>query len=1117
VPGISLGNFTLTGIVNPGGILYLLEDTLLIAFVTSRANNKLFRLRFLQGPDSVPLVEDMGTLGNAFKGPESIAVETADSGNKVLVVSSILPLIPPNNATDTTTLTRLSFGNSFLNTPTVTQLSVWKNRVQLPRGLTIVPRGDTLFYLQGDFGLNAIQRAWRLKNQTQFTELSSIPASGNMYDLEVLSLCDTAYLVLSGSQQSALRAWRLSGSLAAPAQPLIADNAISADRHSAIRSVLYNQNWYLLTNLDVGVLLVSRVELRGDSIRFPDVNRSATITNGQTNTSDFISVKGKWYACMGNFFVNTAHLYRYEAPCGHPVPFQQGADTAVFQGYDSAGLYKVEAFYEGYKAVQAPITVADKPRNTLHVSGNCLADTLRAVVIPQQPILTYRWSVDGQVLGTEPKFSYFLADSSAKSLLLVTGNTCGTDTLPATVSVKQKPVLQLAAPDSVCAFSLFPVSALVQVFNGLPSYRWRLGTLDSSMLASDTFSIPLIGVTTLALAVRDSIGCTTSSQKPVVSLDAPQVAYTVVSPCVGDSVLLLNTSTGTGSLSAQWVVQDSTLQSGTFDFGFRATDTGLVRVALSVANTTGCTNSIDGFVRVFAKPKAGFLTDDFCFGQNGTATDTSLAVDAPITQRWWQLFDSTGSLVQASNAATPFFTVSGQGRFTLKLAVATLQGCSDSSTRQLTVFPLPGLAVFSDTVCRGDTTHFRFQSVVAPGDSILTTIWQWPSIGQSSSLPAPALRLNSGLGYSLQVSTAKGCLATALDTALVHPSPVTGFDILKSCVSEPLVTRTLAFQGGDSLVSWQWRNGTNDTLSFERIPPFVFSASGSNQLFLSGSNVFGCTDSSSVSFVVHPKPESSFALEDTLPIVPALLQIQNNSSGAQKYFWQLFPNFPSDTMQQPTFIVSQPGSYTLRLRVESAFNCSDSSSLLFRAIEPMPLATVTELLSNSTFDSPVLSTLVRNDGNVPIQQLVLRYSRNGRLLLERTYAVAIALGETFTITEPSVHLGFPQQVCAEVVAVNALPMIASTSRCLTVDGRLSILGGITSGSTPMLWVFSPSKSTAVIRITSMAGAREFVGTIELTQGLHLYPIAGFEAAAAWYVAVLTADSGTTTAKVAWGP
>lgn len=1120
VPGNSIGTFSLPGIANTGGVLFVQEDTLLMAFVTSRSNNKLFRLLFIQGPDSFPVVQDMGTFGNAFKGPESIAVEDSDSGSKTLVISSILPLVPPNNATDTTTLTRLFFGNSFLDTPTVSQLSVWKNRVQLPRGLTIVPRGDTLFYLQGDFGLNTIQRAWRLKNQTQFNELPSIASSGNMYDIEVLSLCDTAYLLISSSQQNPVRAWRLNGSLAGNAQPLVVDNATSPDRHASIRGVLYNQTWHLLSNLDVGVLLVSRIELYQDTVRLIDVNRSATLTNPQTNASDFVAFEGKWYACMANFFVNTAHLYRYEASCGHPFPVRISTDTTLFQGFDSTGSYILEAMYGGYTAVQRPIDVGDKPNNTLEVRGNCLNDTLRVSIDQQQHLVTsYLWSLDGQVLSTNPILSTFLSDSGAQSLMLVTANSCGIDTLLTTVLVKKKPTVLLTAPDSVCAFSPFAIGALVQVFNGPPSFLWQLGTIDSSLLPTDTFSIPTVASVPLRLTVTDSIGCTTTSQKSVVALDAPQVGFTIVTPCVGDSVLLQNTSTGTGSLSAQWCVKDSTLLANTFDFGFRAADTGLVRVALSVANTTGCTNTYSEWVRVYAKPNAGFSSADVCVGQSGSALDTSLTIDAPIVQRFWQIEDSTGMLLHTFAVVAPTFVLPTPGSYRLCLRISTPQGCTDSADRWITAYPAPVLSVFSDTVCKGDSTLFGFQSNVAQGDSILATAWQWPSLGQMSLVSAPRLLLPAGtpVVYSLQVSTALGCLVSTTDTARFLPSPITAFVVSKACDSEPLSVGTQALQGGDSLRNWQWRNPSNGALSNAIHPPFLFSSASTAQLVLSGSNVFGCIDSSLVSFAVRPRPIAAFFLEDTAPVVPATLILQNTSTGTQKYLWRLEPGQQTDTARQPTLVAIQAGPNRIQLTVRSAFACSDSAFVDFQSIAPMPKASVRQVLINSTLTTDALSSIVRNEGNVRIDQLRLRYSRNNETAFERGYLVSMLPGEAVTITEPEIALTFPQSVCAEVVSINGSMVTDTLPQCLVVSGSLAVRSSFRSGGVPVLWLFSAFSHMATVRIHSISGAQVYETMLHLREGLHLYPLTEFDPASAWYVVTLRAGADIAKAKVAWEP
>ena len=156
----------------------------------------------------------------------------------------------------------------------------------------------------------------------------------------------------------------------------------------------------------------------------------------------------------------------------------------------------------------------------------------------------------------------------------------------------------------------------------------------------------------------------------------------------------------------------------------------------------------------------------FSFENESTASN--------VTTYFWN-FGVPGSLSDTSSSATPVYTYSDTGTYTLKLRVSNSVGCTDSTTAPVKVYPgfTPAFTTtgtcYQSPVQFTDGTYARYGSVNS---------WSWnfgetASGSNTSSLQNPTHQYAAPNTYTatLSVGTTKGCSGNVSKAVTVSGSP----------------------------------------------------------------------------------------------------------------------------------------------------------------------------------------------------------------------------------------------------------------------------------------------------------------------------------------------------------
>ena len=279
--------------------------------------------------------------------------------------------------------------------------------------------------------------------------------------------------------------------------------------------------------------------------------------------------------------------------------------------------------------------------------------------------------------------------------------------------------------------------------SGADDLEWfRNGVLIQGPSNDSTITVSQIGNYTVR---KGGTGCQSRTSEIYEIVMNPKVNLGVdTSICIGDSVLL----DGGVGVSYLW----STSQISRFIYNFGDS------VSVTRTDSDGCTDSDSIIVSFHAQPNAQFTIDDSlqCFRNHEiVAINKSTLAQGAVQSRTWTT-ESTDYL----NIDTLNQVYSSANDYTIQLTIESDQGCFDSLTKTVTIYPRPLATFLLDT---SEQSCFEFQFInTSIGDKI-QPFWTIKNADLSSTFyieDNPKHRLDKlvdSVFACLKVSDKNGC------------------------------------------------------------------------------------------------------------------------------------------------------------------------------------------------------------------------------------------------------------------------------------------------------------------------------------------------------------------------
>lgn len=443
----------------------------------------------------------------------------------------------------------------------------------------------------------------------------------------------------------------------------------------------------------------------------------------------------------------------------------------------------------------AEVVVYDNPELTISPNNPEFCEggniQLSANVSGGTPDFSYTWTPATGLSCTDcPNPVANPASTQTYTLTVEDDNGC-TDQETVTVTVNDNPELSLVSKtDEICGQGNGSITVTATGGDGDYSYAWNTVPVQIGPTAVN------LSAGTYTVVVTDGNGCKDELTETIINVGGPSVNISGAKPiCEGESVTLTaNASGGTGPYEYLWSPGGATTSSIT------VSPTSTTTYTVQVTDANDCSASANAEVEVYDRPTIVIVpqSEEICVGENVQITTQIIGGTGPFEYSW----DPTNDLscTDCSNpVASPTTTT------TYTLTVEDANGCTDSKSIEITVYPNPTVTIDDKVNEDCNMSNGSITAAAAGGSGTYSYAWNTNPVQTTPQ----ATGLSAGT-YTVVVTDENGCTATTSASIINENGPtvtVSGSaDPEPSCIGDDvtLTANPLPFPGN---YSYQWSNG----------------------------------------------------------------------------------------------------------------------------------------------------------------------------------------------------------------------------------------------------------------------------------------------------------------------
>ena len=282
-----------------------------------------------------------------------------------------------------------------------------------------------------------------------------------------------------------------------------------------------------------------------------------------------------------------------------------------------------------------------------------------------------------------------------------------------------------------------------------------------------------------------------------------------------------------------------------------------------------------------------------CLGLPVDFESASAVATGQITAFDWDFGD--GNTVSGGQVSHTYLTA---GTFDVELTISS-EGCTESSTTQLTIDALPNFTVGVDQgVCDGDSYQ-----ITATGLAGTETIQWSPTAGlDNPSVSNPTATPIATTTYTLGVIDANGCPFADDIEITVNPLPVADAGTDQTICDQDVTN--MAASGG---VQYSW-NPTTD-LADGTSATTQASPTATTNYTLTVTDANGCEDTDDMTINVNPLPVVTTGADDSM--CEGQQTVQLTASGGVNYSWNPTTGLSDPLIANPVFSGSTTTTFTV--------------------------------------------------------------------------------------------------------------------------------------------------------------------------------------------------------------
>ncbi len=392
-----------------------------------------------------------------------------------------------------------------------------------------------------------------------------------------------------------------------------------------------------------------------------------------------------------------------------------------------------------------------------------------------------------------------------------------------------------------------------------------------------------------------------------------------------------------------------------------STGGGYQNISLTSTNSIGLMNTYVDSIFINPSPTTYFTASSGCDGLPIQFSDSSVIGSGSIATWSWDFGDGS-PLVGTQN---PSYLYASTGSYNVTLTASSAAGCTNSFSDSVTVSPLPQAGFgFANNQCSGVGVNFNDLSVAISGATLINWTWNFGDGTPIDFNQNPVHTFDSTGTYfvNLTVAASTGCIDSIAQSITILPSPVTEFTVSSTCLGETAsFTNNTTIQGGGTLnYNWDFGDSGNSTLTN---PTHQYVAlAGNYDVTLVAIAANGCSDTTAQNIRISNKPVPMFTWIPNIACQGNQVIFNSTSSGTggdtiSAYLWD-FGDLSSSSLENPTHVYADSGSYNVTLTVVSPTQCDSSiTQQVYVISSPTASFTATQVCLNVTTSfNPLIST-----------------------------------------------------------------------------------------------------------------------------------------------------------------
>ena len=262
----------------------------------------------------------------------------------------------------------------------------------------------------------------------------------------------------------------------------------------------------------------------------------------------------------------------------------------------------------------------------------------------------------------------------------------------------------------------------------------------------------------------------------------------------------------------------------------------------------------------------------------------------------WQWYFGDGGSATSQNTSHAYTTA---GLYTVKLIVTDINGCIDSTLKDVNALPGVNAEAGADTsICTNETVTVMLSGTAIGGP------YSWsPAIYLNNpNIQNPVATISSTTTFYLNVTGAASCTSVDSVTIYINPLP------LVNTRSDTAICRfsTLVLTTNSNAATYQWSPAIYVSNATIANPNYIDNFS--HRVYVTGTSALGCSATDSVDVTVNILPVVQTIIDTTVCIAQ---NITLTTTGAQTYLWSPAINLSNPNIASPVFSGAVGQTYTV--------------------------------------------------------------------------------------------------------------------------------------------------------------------------------------------------------------